>query len=157
MTYQRNVAGGRDIVARWCALAERRLEYLTELFESGRWRRFHNEHVFLENIQEAKAAVETWRDLLSREASRNNTAIDMSWLGRPRTVLPRGESWRDLAQPKAAAISAARPAEISIVPKADPVPAEQAFSEPAMADNTTELTQAATAIAERYPLLRNAL
>ena len=157
MTYQRNVAGGRDIVARWCALAERRLEYLTELFETGRWRRFHNEHAFLENIQEAKAAVETWRDLLSREASRDNTAIDMSWLGRPRTVLPRGESWRDLAQPKAAAISAERPAAISIVPKADPVCAEEAFSAPAIADNTTELTRAAAAIAERYPLLRNAL
>jgi uncharacterized repeat protein (TIGR03809 family) len=156
MTYQRNVAGGRDIVARWCALAERRLEYLTELFETGRWRRFHSEHAFLENIREAKDAVETWRDLLSREASRNNTAIDMSWLGRPRTVLPR-ENWRDLAQPKAAAMSAERPARISIVPKADPVCAEEAFSAPAVDDNTSELTRAAAAIAERYPLLRNAL
>jgi hypothetical protein len=157
MTYQRNVAGGRDIVARWCSLAERRLEYLTELFETGRWRRFHSEIEFLQNIQEAKAAVETWRDLLSREASRNNTAIDMSWLGRTRTVLPRGENWRDLAQPKVAAISAEPPAGISIVPKADPVCAEEAFSAPAMADSTTELTRAAAAIAERYPLLRNAL
>jgi uncharacterized repeat protein (TIGR03809 family) len=157
MTYQRNVAGGRDIVARWCTLAERRLEYLTELFETGRWRRFHSEHAFLENIREAKAAVETWRDLLSREASRNNTAIDMSWLGRTRTVLPRGENWRDLAQPKAAAVSAERPARISIVPTADPVCAEEAFSAPAMADNTSELTPGVAAIAERYPLLRNAL
>jgi hypothetical protein len=157
MTYQRNVAGGRDIVARWCALAERRLEYLTELFETGRWRRFHSEHAFLENIREAKAAVETWRDLLSREASRNNTAVDMSWLGRTRTVVPRGENWRDLAQPKAAAISAERPAGISIVPKADPVCAEEAFSTLVMSDSTTELTQAVAAIAERYPLLRNAL
>jgi uncharacterized repeat protein (TIGR03809 family) len=160
MTYQRNVAGGRDIVARWCALAERRLEYLTELFETGRWRRFHGEIEFLENIREAKAAVETWRDLLSREASRNNTAIDMSWLGRTRTVLPRGENWRDqvhLAQPKAAAISAERPAGISIVPRADPVCAEEAFSAPAMDGNTRELTPDVAAIAERYPLLRNAL
>jgi len=94
---------------------------------------------------------------LSREASRNNTAIDMSWLGRTRTVLPRVESWRDLAQPKAAAISAERPARISIVPKADPVCAEEAFSAPAVDDNTSELTRAAAAIAERYPLLRNAL
>jgi hypothetical protein len=157
MTYQRNVAGGRDIVARWCTLAERRLEYLTELFETGRWRRFHSEHAFLENIREAKAAVETWRDLLSREASRNNTAIDMSWLGRTRTVLPRVENWRNLAQPKAAAISAERPAGISIVPKADPVCAEEAFSAPAIDHNTSKLTPAVAAIAERYPLLRNAL
>ena len=157
MTYQRNVAGGRDIVARWCTLAEQRLEYLTELFESGRWRRFHGEIEFLENIREAKAAVETWRDLLSREATRNNTVIDMSWLGRARTVLPRGENWPDFAQPKAAAIAAERPAVISIVPSADPVGAEQAFSTPAMADITSELTRDVAAIAERYPQLRNAL
>jgi len=63
----RDVALGREIVARWCNLAERRLEYLTELFETGRWRRFHSEVQFLQNIQEAKAAVETCRDLLPLE------------------------------------------------------------------------------------------
>jgi uncharacterized repeat protein (TIGR03809 family) len=160
MTHQFDVARGRDIVARWCALAERRLEYLTELFETGRWRRFHSEIAFLENIQEAKAAVETWRDLLSREASRNNTVIDMSWLGQTRTVLPRGNSWRDqahLARPKPSEISAERPAGISIVPKPDPVCAEQAFSTQAMDDNTRELTPDVAATAQRYPLLRNTL
>ena len=124
MTHQLDVAVGRDIVARWCALAERRLEYLTELFETGRWRRFHSEVAFLENIQEAKAAVETWRDLSTREASRDNAAIDMSWLGRTGAALPRGESWRDQArpaQPKAAESSAELPPGISIVPKPDPV------------------------------------
>ena len=68
MTHRVDVARGRDIIARWCNLAEQRLEYLTELFESGRWRRFHTERAFLENIREAKVAVETWRDLLRREA-----------------------------------------------------------------------------------------
>ena len=86
MAHPADVARGRNIVARWCNLAERRLEHLTELFESGRWRRYHTELEFLENIQEAKAAVETWRDLLSREASLENTAIDLSWLGRRRTT-----------------------------------------------------------------------
>ena len=57
----------RDVVARWSALAERRLQYLTELFETGRWRRFHSELALLENIQEAKTAVEIWRDLSMRE------------------------------------------------------------------------------------------
>jgi len=92
MTHRVDVARGRDIVARWCNLAERRLEYLTELFESGRWRRFHSERALLENIREAKAAVETWRDLLRREAALDNSAIDMSWLGRPRPMLPRAGS-----------------------------------------------------------------
>src|ERR1700736_3015583 len=69
MTLHVDVARGRNVVARWCNLAEQRLQYLTELFETGRWRRFHTERDFLENIQEAKAAVETWRNLLTREAS----------------------------------------------------------------------------------------
>jgi uncharacterized repeat protein (TIGR03809 family) len=86
MTHLADVARGRNIVARWCNLAERRLEHLTELFESGRWRRYHTEREFLENIQEAKVAVETWRDLLSREAAPDNTAIDLTWLGRRRTT-----------------------------------------------------------------------
>src|SRR5579864_5633090 len=98
MASQLDVAKGREIVARWCNLAERRLEYLTELFESGRWRRFHSEQGFLENIREAKAAVEAWRDLLSREASRDNRTIDLSWLGRSQTTVPRNE-FRRIAAP----------------------------------------------------------
>lgn len=39
------------------------------MFETGRWRRFHTEQGFLENIREAKAAVETWRDLMARDAA----------------------------------------------------------------------------------------
>src|SRR2546421_5802731 len=95
MALPADVARGRNLAARWCNLAERRLEHLTELFESGRWRRYHTELEFLENIQEAKAAVETWRDLLSREASLENTAIDLAWLGRRRTTpLPRDTGYR---------------------------------------------------------------
>src|SRR6187401_2954559 len=89
-----DLARGRDIVSRWCNLAEQRLEYLTELFETGRWRRFHSEAAFLENIREARAAVETWRDLLTREASLDNAPVDMSWIGRARTPVPRGEGFR---------------------------------------------------------------
>jgi uncharacterized repeat protein (TIGR03809 family) len=88
MTHRVDVARGRDIVARWCNLAEQRLEYLTELFETGRWRRFHGEQEFLENIREAKVAVEVWRNLEMREASLDNAAIDLSWLGRERSNLP---------------------------------------------------------------------
>ena len=63
MTQQLDVAWNRALSARWCALAEKRLEHLTELFESGRWRRYYSEHSFLENIQEAKFAVKNWRAL----------------------------------------------------------------------------------------------
>jgi uncharacterized repeat protein (TIGR03809 family) len=87
MTQRPDVARGRDIIARWCNLAERRLEYLTKLYETGRWRRYHGERAFLENLQEAKTAVQTWRDLLTCEASRDNMKIDVSWLGRDRATI----------------------------------------------------------------------
>lgn len=51
----------RDIARRWADLAEQRLAYLTELFDTGRWRRYHNEADFLDNIQEAKDAVARWQ------------------------------------------------------------------------------------------------
>ena len=95
MTHLGDVARGRDTVARWCNLAERRLEYLTDLFETGRWRRFHSERAFLENIQEAKAAVETWRDLMAREAAPDHLAIDLSGAGR--RAWPRHDEIRERA------------------------------------------------------------
>ena len=86
MTHPTDVARGRDIVARWCELAEQRLDDLTELFESGRWRRYHSERAFLENIREAKSAVETWRGLLTSEASADNLPVDLSWIGKRSSV-----------------------------------------------------------------------
>jgi uncharacterized repeat protein (TIGR03809 family) len=84
MTQRPDVTRGREIIARWCSLAEKRLEYLTKMYETGRWRRYHSEQAFLENIQEARTAVQSWRDLLTREASLDNMQIDVSWLGRKR-------------------------------------------------------------------------
>jgi hypothetical protein len=156
MTHRADVARGRGIVARWCTLAEQRLEYLTELFETGRWRRFHSERAFLENIQEAKAAVETWRDLSRREASRDNAAIDMSWLGRTMAA-PRGDRRRDSVHPQPAEIAAERSPGNSIVAIVDPVGSEEALSVRTIGDDTTALSPDVTAIAERYPLLRNAM
>lgn len=57
----------RKVAERWFALAERRLAYLTELFDSGRWRRFHDEAEFLENIAEAKDAVARWQAMANGE------------------------------------------------------------------------------------------
>ena len=160
MTHQLNVARGRDVVARWCALAEQRLDYLTELFETGRWRRFHSERDFLENIQEAKAAVEIWRGLSLREASLDNAAIDLSWLARPRTKLPPFEGLPVVPVPRReqAAISPEPPRSIiSIVPEPDSAaPAE--MSAASASDDAWDLTRNITAaISERYPLLRNTL
>ena len=165
MTHQLDVARGRDIVARWCDLAEQRLEYLTELFETGRWRRYHSELAFLENIQEAKSAVEIWRDLATCEASRDNSAIDISWLGRTRATLPRGERLRDQVhrpQPRPPEIRAEPPpSDVSMSAETERVSSDEAPSAPEMAapafDPVSELTLDLAAMQERYPLLRNAL
>lgn len=160
MTHQLDVARGRDTVARWCALAEQRLEYLTELFETGRWRRFHSELAFLENIQEAKTAVETWRGLSMREASFDNSAIDMSWLGHATAALPRGATLRDPVhrrQPQPAKIPAEPPRrDVSMSAETPHVSSNEAPSVPAM-DDASEPTLDIAAIEQRYPLLRNAL
>jgi uncharacterized repeat protein (TIGR03809 family) len=170
MAHPADVARGRNIVARWCNLAEQRLEYLTELFETGRWRRYHTELEFLENIQEAKAAVETWRDLLSREASLENTAIDLAWLGRRRTTprlltpLPRAEGFRQpVVHLQPAPIAATPPREIpadvlvalesrlavaDVAPSVPDAPALDEVPLPPLDFDTMK---------ERYPLLRNAL
>jgi uncharacterized repeat protein (TIGR03809 family) len=158
MTSQLNVARGREIVARWCNLAEQRLDYLTELFESGRWRRFYSEAAFLENVREAKAAAEAWRDLLLREGSRDNRAIDMSWLGRARTALPPSAFLRDpLHLPPIAEIQVLAPRENSILPEGDGGVVSESLSEDARQAEVTALVPDLATITDRYPLLRNTL
>ena len=164
MKHRSDVAQGRDIVARWCALAERRLEYLTELFETGRWRRFHSEVAFLENIREAKTAVETWRDLLVREATPDNSPVDMSWLGHIATAKrPSGQTMHDRSRlPLRAPITESTPRQsvVRSVPAnhvaSDEVPAVPEMETPALGA-VAGLLPDVDAIERRYPLLRNAL
>ena len=150
---------GREIVARWCNLAERRLEYLTELWDTGRWRRFHSEIQFLQNIQEAKAAVETWRALARREASLDNNSVDLAWLGRrgtkplPLTPLPQ-------PAPKAVAPPRDVPGKVAAVPESPRVVVEQAPPTPSAAvvhQMPLPAARKLDAVKERYPLLRNAM
>ena len=156
MASQLDVAQGREIVARWCNLAEKRLEYLTELFDSGRWRRFYSEQAFIENIREAKNAVETWRVLMSREATRDNRPIDLSWLGRARTAIPRNElRRRPVSLPRIADVPIAPPQRIVVVPDENVVVSEERFAEPVVQDVFAVLDLAT--VAARYPILRNTL
>jgi uncharacterized repeat protein (TIGR03809 family) len=164
MTHRLDVARGRDIVARWCDLAEQRLEYLTELFETGRWRRYHSEHAFLENIREAKSAVETWRGLLTHEASRGDSAADMSRLSHTQAALPRVERLRnhpDRRPPPPVEIAAELPPppDVSILAEGAHIvsgeaPSVLAMDAPALDDVPVPTLEA---IEQRYPLLRNAL
>lgn len=86
MTHRPETVLGRNIVTRWRLLAERRLVYLTELRDSGRWQRFYTEAALAENIREAEIAVEAW-SLLAPPAQagageRSHPAL-----------LPRAASW----------------------------------------------------------------
>lgn len=158
MTHQLNVAGGREVLARWCNLAEQRLEYLTDLFETGRWRRYHSEQAFLENIQEAKAAVETWRSLSAREASLDNSAIDVSWLAQPNAVSPLPETIPDqVPVTSPLEIQDEQPSpDVSAAPDAEPV-WSNAESFVSTIEHAPEPAPHIGAIEQRYPLLRNAL
>ena len=157
MTYQLDVAGGRDIVARWCTLAEQRLQYLTELFETGRWRRFYTEVSFLENIYEAKAAVDHWRDLLSRGRSERSLP-GISQLGMssnlPTIEMMRRQMGRMSQQP--ATPSATSPAIFSVVPEATNLQPVKVHPAPTMPGNS-RIRPTISSIADRYPLLRNSL
>jgi uncharacterized repeat protein (TIGR03809 family) len=157
MASQLDAAKGRELVARWCNLAEKRLEYLTELFDTGRWRRFHSEEAFLENIREAKSAVDTWRELLSREGTRDNRPIDLSWLGRARTAMPQNELRRaSVPLPEIADVPIAPPQQISVLAEEDEVVGDAPSVEPLPEEAFAAVLDIAT-VAARYPILRNTL
>ncbi|QAU48092.1 TIGR03809 family protein [Bradyrhizobium guangzhouense] len=124
MTHRHNAGQGaasREIAARWCALAEQRLEHLSEMFETGRWRRYHSELAFLENIQEAKRAVQTWRALANGEdvaaaAASVTSAFGWSPATMPR-VFPREQA--QTVQPKAVHIEPETSVPVRLEPEPD--------------------------------------
>ncbi len=148
MTHRRDATG--DVLDRWRMLAEQRLEHLTELFESGRWRRYHNERTFLENIKEAKDAVETWRSLATpkplapRAVSRPAPAptIQLRKIEQAAAIVPRPIELPVVAETEVA------PMDVPTAPVIDLLALERALEVPAL-----DLA----AIERRYPLLRNAL
>src|SRR3954453_10238063 len=116
----RDIAIGRDVAARWCALAEQRLVHLSEMFETGRWRRYHSEIAFLENIQEAKLAVQTWRALatgadVATAAASVSPAFGWSPATMPR-MFPR-EPQAQTVQPKAVHIAPETAVPVRLDPK----------------------------------------
>lgn len=54
---------GRNLIARWRILARRRLDHLVELYQSGRWKLYHEEAEFLKMVQEARSALASWEAL----------------------------------------------------------------------------------------------
>jgi len=142
-----DAAQSRDVFSRWCVLAERRLQHLIELFESGRWRRYYDERSLLENIREAKAAVETWRTLSRNTTAGTEGAVVSRQSGGIETMRPSAEPQPDRP------LAEARLVPIEDVPSApvDLAALERTLTE--MLAPTLDLG----AIERRYPLLHNAL
>lgn len=92
------------------------------MFETGRWRRYHSEIAFLENIQEAKRAVQTWRALatggdVAAAAASVSPAFGWSPATMPR-VFPR-EQQDQTMRPKAVHIAPETAVPVRLDPKPD--------------------------------------
>lgn len=90
------------------------------MFETGRWRRYHSEIAFLENIQEAKRAVQTWRALatggdVAAAAASVSPAFGWSPATMPR-IFPREAQ---TLQPKAVHIAPETAVPVRLDPKLD--------------------------------------
>jgi len=135
----------RQIAQRWCVLAEKRLDYLNELLETGRWRRFHNEIDFFDNLEEARDAVARWQAMadgrFAMPASREVPPVPVPQAAVIEQVVIEAEvvSFEDHVSQRAAA----RPVE----------------QEPAAASDITDWTRPVDldAIRDRYPILRAAM
>ena len=171
MTQLADVACGRELAARWCNLAEKRLEYLTDLFETGRWRRFYSERAFLENIGEAKAAVETWRALMTGVASPGKSTTGLTGLHDTRSPLPRRDEilppvQQFEAEPEPVSFEPISfeplreiPADVLIALENQLFVADEApsVSDAPDLDDMTMQPLDLDMMQKRYPLLRNAL
>lgn len=176
MAQRNDVERGRAIVERWRTLAEQRLDYLNALQESGRWQRFHSEPDFLDNLREARDAVETWRLLASREASLDNRPIDFGWLGQGAVPLARRDMVR--RDDRAVAVTPIPSPPIPSPPVLNPPvlnppisdlpiasrpipspPVAPAIDVPSVADALPAPAASLdlATMRDRYPLLRNAL
>lgn len=90
------------------------------MFETGRWRRYHSEIAFLENIQEAKRAVQTWRAIatggdVAAAAASVSPAFGWSPAIMPR-VFPR-EQPAQTVQPKTLQTKTLQPKAVHIAPE----------------------------------------
>ena len=64
---------------RGLALAERRLAYLAELYDSGRWRRFHGDADFLLMVRDAQTAVKSGAGSFAPRPPIRGSPLRRSW------------------------------------------------------------------------------
>ena len=52
-----------EVVEKWRALAEQRRAHFLELYTTGRWRLYYEEHDFIVRMREASRLAEMWNHL----------------------------------------------------------------------------------------------
>lgn len=87
------------------------------MFETGRWRRYHSELAFLENIQEAKRAVQTWRALANGGDVAAAAASVTSAFGWSPATMPRVFPREQAQQPQTLQPKAVQPKAVHIAPE----------------------------------------
>lgn len=112
-----DISRGRQILSRFLALAEERLAHLTELYETGRWQLYFTRTELVENVRDAKTAVDAWKLLVSTEALPSNRPVDLDWLNTGRPLPPRRHLLPDLEPRRLSA----RFTEVSVAPELDEV------------------------------------
>lgn len=55
-----------EIVRKWHDLAQRRLDYFTELYRSGRWRHYYTQERFAVRMLDVIRAAKAWSDLAAK-------------------------------------------------------------------------------------------
>jgi uncharacterized repeat protein (TIGR03809 family) len=58
-----------DIARAWRALIQKRRENLTELYRSGRYKRYFTEEALLHQMRESAKAAQEWDALIARKAA----------------------------------------------------------------------------------------
>jgi uncharacterized repeat protein (TIGR03809 family) len=72
-----------QIALKWHDLAQRRLDYYTELYRSGRWRHYYTQERFAVRMLDVINAAKKWRELAglppaepaSQQASRHDDSL----------------------------------------------------------------------------------
>jgi uncharacterized repeat protein (TIGR03809 family) len=118
---------------RWRVLAEQRLEHMTVLYESGRWRRYFSEEQFIAVIRETRTAVEAWRRIVPQQ-ERVAQMFAMADERSPVATEPRLPSFAT-ADPRPLIVSEPQPAAFAMVDArplvaTEPSPPPPPFSTP---------------------------
>jgi uncharacterized repeat protein (TIGR03809 family) len=72
-----------EISLKWRALAERRLAHFTELYTSGRWKRYYTPEAFTERMRDVVKAAKAWQDLAQRASAEKILAEELPKQGLP--------------------------------------------------------------------------